>query len=187
MQPIFLSCRLLTLWTSYLDSLLNRCAVSCCSTSIQFTSSILVIFPSICFILRSFPQQEGIFRILFLAVGIRIIRIMSLSTLPLVSAHRSITRRKVQSTSFNEMIVRFLPEHCASDSNAAEQKSKSALFSLIVLLPRGRGSVSQSGGSSLELETKVAEDYAKCYNHGEGPSRGLLRDYEPSDSLRLKH
>ena len=59
------------------------------------------------------------------------------------------------------MIVRFLPEHCASDSNAAEQKSKSALFSLIVLLPRGRGSVSQSGGSSLELETKVAEDYAK--------------------------
>ena len=80
------------------------------------------------------------------------------------------------------MIVRFLPEHCASDSNAAEQKSKSALFSLIVLLPRGRGSVSQSGGSSLELETKVAEDYAKCYNHGErrrfqpgeGPRRGLL-------------
>ena len=59
------------------------------------------------------------------------------------------------------MIVGFLPEHCASDSNAAEQKSKSALFSLIVLLPRGRGAVSQSGGSSLELETKVAEDYAK--------------------------
>ena len=81
------------------------------------------------------------------------------------------------------MIVRFLPEHCASDSNAAEQKSKSALFSLIVLLPRGRGAVSQSGGSSLELETKVAEDYAKCYNHGEGPSRGLLRDYEPSCGL----
>ena len=47
MQPIFLSCRLLTLWTSYLDSLLNRCAVSCCSTSIQSWSSILVPFPSI--------------------------------------------------------------------------------------------------------------------------------------------
>ena len=71
------------------------------------------------------------------------------------------------------MIVRFLPEHCASDSNAAEQKSKSALFSLIVLLPRGRGSVSQSGGSSLELETKVAEDYAKFYNHGEGPYQAV--------------
>ena len=25
------------------------------------------------------------------------------------------------------------------------------------------------------------------FQPGEGPSRGLLRDYEPSDSLRLKH
>ena len=28
------------------------------------------------------------------------------------------------------------------------------------------------------LETKV---HPKVRNHGEGPSRGLLRDYEPSD------
>ena len=26
-----------------------------------------------------------------------------------------------------------------------------------------------------------------CFQPGEGPSRGSLRDYEPSDSLRLKH
>ena len=31
-----------------------------------------------------------------------------------------------------------------------------------------------AGHWTLELETKVAEDYTKFYNHGEGPDEGLL-------------
>ena len=41
----------------------------------------------------------------------------------------------------------------------------------IFLASRVTGDAAQAHGCCLELETKVAEDYAKFYNHGEGPTR----------------
>ena len=35
-------------------------------------------------------------------------------------------------------------------------------------------SLAAGDASALELETKVVEEYAKLYNHGEGPYHGLL-------------
>ena len=34
---------------------------------------------------------------------------------------------------------------------------------------RGEAAAPRRGESRIELETNVAEDYAKFYNHGEGP------------------
>ena len=36
------------------------------------------------------------------------------------------------------------------------------------------------------LQKVPSEANPKVCNHGEGPSRGLLRDYEPSDLLRME-
>ena len=34
--------------------------------------------------------------------------------------------------------------------------------------------ITRTAHPALELQTKVPEDYAKFYNHGEGPYQGLL-------------
>ena len=38
--------------------------------------------------------------------------------------------------------------------------------------------------SWVVLQKVPSEANPKVRNHGEGPSRGLLRDYEPSDAIR---
>ena len=42
------------------------------------------------------------------------------------------------------------------------------LWSVILVLIVG----AQGRGQAVELQTKVPEDYAKFYNHGEGPYQG---------------
>ena len=44
---------------------------------------------------------------------------------------------------------------------------------------------SQTLVTSAVLQKVTSEANPKVRNHGEGPSRGLLRDYEPSDLLRM--
>ena len=146
MQPIFLSSRPLTIWTSYLESLLNRCAVSCCSTFIQSWLSIFAPFPSI--FDTFWDHQEGYFEYCSWQWAFVLFALCHCPLTPGVGTPQPASPgTKYRAPVLTRWLSGFCPYNCASDSNAAEQKSKSALFSLIVLLPRGRGSVWR-----LELE-----------------------------------
>ena len=53
---------------------------------------------------------------------------------------------------------------------------------------RGAGTLSCPGSSSSEPRTQECHRHisGRRFQTGEGPSRGLLRDYEPSDLLRME-